>query len=216
MISLFEDVYLKKRRRMVDQQIRSRGLNDPRLIDAFLTIPRHLFVNSRDLNFAYNDYPLGIGENQTISQPYIVALMTDALNINDDDFVLEIGTGSGYQTAILAYLAHKVYTLEIHDKLQDKAKKVLTELGFSNIEYVLGNGFKGLIDFAPYDKIIVTASPDHIPHALLSQLKDRGKMVIPVGPRYMQQLILIEKNNEKIKQTSLCDVRFVEMIEQEE
>ena len=210
-----EDLHQIKRQRMIDEQIRRRGLNDARLIDAFLTIPRHIFVSKKDQHYAYNDYPLSIGENQTISQPYIVALMTDALKINDDDIILEIGTGSGYQTAILAYLGHQVYTIEIHEKLQEKAKKTLNELGFSNINYYISNGFKGLESFAPYDKIIVTAAPEYIPEDLISQLKMNGRMVIPVGPRYMQQLLLIEKKEDKIKKTSLGDVRFVEMIDQD-
>jgi protein-L-isoaspartate(D-aspartate) O-methyltransferase len=207
------DPYVSQRQRMIDEQIRRRGLNEPRLIDAFFTIPRHLFVNSKDQKFAYSDYPLSIGENQTISQPYIVALMTDCLNIQDDDCILEIGTGSGYQTALLAYLGDQVYTIEIHQKLQDKAKNTLTELGFCNIHYFIENGYKGLKAFAPYDKIIVTAAPEHIPEELISQLKINGKMVIPVGPRYMQQLVLIEKQEDQIKQTSLSNVRFVEMID---
>jgi protein-L-isoaspartate(D-aspartate) O-methyltransferase len=207
------DSFVNQRQRMIDEQIRRRGLNESRLIDAFLTIPRHLFVSSKDQKFAYGDYPLSIGENQTISQPYIVALMTDSLKIQDEDRILEIGTGSGYQTALLAYLGKEIYTVEINQKLQDKAKKTLTELGFSNIQFFIENGFKGLKTFEPYDKIIVTAAPNHIPDELISQLKVNGKMVIPVGPRYMQQLILIEKQENQIKQTTLSNVRFVEMIE---
>jgi protein-L-isoaspartate(D-aspartate) O-methyltransferase len=207
------DSFVNQRQRMIDEQIRRRGLNESRLIDAFLTVPRHLFVSSKDQKFAYGDYPLSIGENQTISQPYIVALMTDSLKIQDEDRILEIGTGSGYQTALLAYLGKEIYTVEINQKLQDKAKKTLTELGFSNIQFFIENGFKGLKTFEPYDKIIVTAAPNHIPDELISQLKVNGKMVIPVGPRYMQQLILIEKQENQIKQTTLSNVRFVEMIE---
>jgi protein-L-isoaspartate(D-aspartate) O-methyltransferase len=207
------DSFVNQRQRMIDEQIRRRGLNESRLIDAFLTIPRHLFVSSKDQKFAYGDYPLSIGENQTISQPYIVALMTDSLKIQDEDRILEIGTGSGYQTALLAYLGKEIYTVEINQKLQDKAKKKLTELGFRNIQFFIENGFKGLKAFEPYDKIIVTAAPNHIPDELISQLKVNGKMVIPVGPRYMQQLILIEKQENQIKQTTLSNVRFVEMID---
>jgi protein-L-isoaspartate(D-aspartate) O-methyltransferase len=207
------DSFVNQRQRMIDEQIRRRGLNESRLIDAFLTVPRHLFVSSKDQKFAYGDYPLSIGENQTISQPYIVALMTDSLKIQDEDRILEIGTGSGYQTALLAYLGKEIYTVEINQKLQDKAKKTLTELGFRNIQFFIENGFKGLKTFEPYDKIIVTAAPNHIPDELISQLKVNGKMVIPVGPRYMQQLILIEKQENQIKQTTLSNVRFVEMIE---
>lgn len=197
---------------MIDNQIKGRGIDDPRILDAFLKVERHLFVHKDSLDYSYEDHPLGIGYNQTISQPYIVAYMVDKLKITKKDRVLEIGTGSGYQTAILAELANEVYSLEILKPLQEQAKAVLNKLKYTNIFYSDHSGFEGWLDFAPYDKIIVSAAPRSLPQELINQLSDNGKMILPIGNSFSQALYLIEKNHEKIKKTKLDLVRFVPMI----
>lgn len=191
--SFSEDEFTQKRRKMVETQIISRGIKDERVIEAMLKVERHLFVPRQLRSLAYRDSPLPIEENQTISQPYIVALMTEVLNLKPDDKVLEIGTGSGYQAAILAEIAKEVYTIEILPKLAKNAERLLKELGYENIKVKCGDGYLGWPEFSPFDCIIVTCAPDHIPQPLIDQLTEDGRMVIPVGERFSQQLVLIEK-----------------------
>ena len=198
------------RREMVEKQIIARGVKDPRVIQAMLKVERHLFVPPPYRHLAYTDQPLPIGEGQTISQPYIVALMTELLELKGDEKVLEIGTGSGYQAAILAELAQEVYTIEIIPKLAVSARKRLEKLGYKNIKVKCGDGYMGWEEYAPFDAIIVTCAPDHIPKPLLEQLKEGGRMVIPVG-EYYQELILVRKKEGKIIKRSIIPVRFVPM-----
>jgi protein-L-isoaspartate(D-aspartate) O-methyltransferase len=200
------------RKQMVNEQIVGRGIKTKKVIDAFLKVPRHLFISNIYHHMAYEDHPLPIDDNQTISQPYMVALMTDQLDIQKNDKVLEIGTGSGYQPAILAYLSNHVYTIEFHESLSIKAKQVLDDLGNKNIHYHIGNGYHGLNIYAPFDKIMVTAAPKDFPKTLINQLKDPGKMIIPVGDSMLQQLFLIEKENDQIKKSFITYCRFVEMM----
>ena len=205
--------YKEKREKMVKEQIIARGVEDKRVIKAMLDIPRHLFVPKEVEKEAYEDYPLPIGFNQTISQPYMVAVMTEYLELKEEDVVLEIGTGSGYQTAILAYLVKKVYTVEREEKLLERAKKILEKLGFDNIRYKCGDGSKGWMDYAPYEKIIVTAAAPKIPEPLIEQLKNNGIIVIPVGSRWIQELVVAKKDEKgslKIEEKFEC--AFVPLI----
>jgi protein-L-isoaspartate(D-aspartate) O-methyltransferase len=202
---------------MVEEQIARRGVKDQRVLEAMREIPRHLFVPASERSEAYADKPLPIGESQTISQPYIVALMTELLNVGPGDTVLEIGTGSGYQAAVLARLARKVYTIEIVPRLAREAAERLTTMGYSNVEVRAGDGYLGWPEHAPFDRIIVTAAPPEIPQALLAQLKRGGKMVLPVGKAgRTQQLMVLEKsvNSDEIVGRSVIPVRFVPMVEQ--
>lgn len=203
--------YTKKRWEMVENQILSRGIRDSRVIQAMLKVPRHKFVPEDLAHLAYSDSPIPIGKGQTISQPYIVALMTELLQLKEGDKVLEVGTGSGYQTAILAELGCEVYTIEIIDSLLERAKQLLDSLGYQNIHYKVGDGYRGWPEHAPFDAIIVTAAPDHIPQPLIEQLKIGGRMVIPVGDLY-QDLILITKTQRGIEMKTVTPVRFVPMI----
>jgi protein-L-isoaspartate(D-aspartate) O-methyltransferase len=198
------------REKMVETQIRARGVKDPRVLSALLKVERHRFVPEEYLNSAYSDQPLPIGEGQTISQPYIVALMTELLELKGDEKVLEIGTGSGYQAAILGELAKEVYTIEIVESLASMAKNRLSELGYQNIEVKAGDGYLGWPEAAPFDAIIVTAAPDHIPKPLIEQLKEGGRMVVPVGT-YAQELKKIVKRSGKIVTTDVIPVVFVPM-----
>ena len=205
----------RARARMVKEQIVSRGIKDPRVIKAMETVPRHFFVPPATRHFSYGDYPVSIGEGQTISQPYIVAYMTEALELSADDRVLEIGTGSGYQAAILAELAKEVYSIEIIEMFGKRADIVLGELGYKNIHIMIGDGHKGWPDKAPFDAIIVTCAADDIPQALVSQLKDGGRMIIPVGRRDgVQQLVKLTKAGDSIKTRKVMDVRFVPMVKE--
>ncbi|MEK6646737.1 MAG: protein-L-isoaspartate(D-aspartate) O-methyltransferase [Candidatus Firestonebacteria bacterium] len=209
-----EDLYncRKERELMVKEQIENRGNCNPRVLSAMRKVPRHLFVEDKFVQSAYDDNPLPIGENQTISQPYIVALMTDKLELTEKETVLEIGTGSGYQTAILAELSEHVYSIERFEKLHKKAKHILELLNYNNIILNTGDGTEGLQEFAPFDRIIVTAFAPEIPQTLIDQLKDNGKMVIPVGESFSQTLMLIIKNNGKIEQQSICGCVFVPLV----
>lgn len=200
------------REKMVKEQILRRGIDNDAIIDVFEKIPRHRFVRPVDEHLAYNDYPLPIGEEQTISQPYIVAQMVDALELKADDKVLEIGTGSGYQTAILAELVNQVYTIERIKGLQDHAKEVLDNLGYENIAYIHKDGKEGLEEQAPFDKVIVSAASKCIPEDLLNQLQVGGKIVIPIGGDHLQKLLLLEKNHHKYKEKILGYCRFVKLI----
>ena len=206
------DTFSLVREAMVEKQIISRGVKDPQVIEAMKTVPRHLFVDPEDMQEAYEDHPLGIHEGQTISQPYIVAFMTEVLRPDSNMRVLEIGTGSGYQAAVLSLICDSVFTIEIFESLGKKAKNTLQSLGFENIEVKIGDGYAGWIEKAPFDAIIVTCAPSSIPEALKQQLKEGGRMIIPVGRSYAQELILLEKKNGKLIQKNVLPVRFVPMI----
>lgn len=198
------------REEMVVNQIKARGISDERLIQAMLGVERHKFVPPKNQLLSYADRPLPIGEGQTISQPYIVALMTELLQLKGEERVLEIGTGSGYQAAILAELAEEVYTIEIIEELSQTATLVLKGLGYNNITLKAGDGYLGWEEYAPFDAIIVTAAPTHIPQPLVDQLKNGGRMVIPVGDNY-QKLQLLRKNDGRVTVTDIIPVRFVPM-----
>ena len=198
------------REKMVETQIKARGVKDPRVLSALLKVERHRFVPEECLSSAYSDQPLPIGEGQTISQPYIVALMTELLELKGEEKVLEIGTGSGYQAAILAELAKEVYSVEIVEPLASMAKKRLSELGYQNVTVKAGDGYLGWPEAAPFDGIIVTAAPDHIPKPLIEQLKEGGRMVVPVGT-HTQELMKIVKRPGKMETTNVIPVVFVPM-----
>ncbi|MBA7548809.1 Protein-L-isoaspartate O-methyltransferase [subsurface metagenome] len=208
------DDYIEKRQNMVLSQLQSRDIIDSKVLQAMLTVPRHQFVDPRIRESAYNDYPLSIGEGQTISQPYIVALMTQLLGLKGDEKVLEIGTGSGYQAAVLAEIVEEVYTVEIYESLSKKSEKLLNDLGYRNVKFKVVDGYYGWEEYAPYDVIVVTCAPDHVPPPLLQQIKDDGgRIVIPVGGIWMvQTLMKIEKMEGKIKSKGIIGVRFVPMI----
>jgi len=200
--------YRLMRENMVKEQIISRGIIDKRVINALMKVPRHIFVEKAYLNSAYDDMPLPIGHGQTISQPYIVALMTESLEITGNEKVLEIGTGSGYQVAILAELAKEVYTVELITSLYNRNKELLKR--YKNIKMSNHDGYLGWKEHAPYDRIIVTAAPGYIPDAFTEQLKEGGIMVIPVGSSsWSQTLYKIIKKRNNIKKIRLCDVAFV-------
>jgi protein-L-isoaspartate(D-aspartate) O-methyltransferase len=202
----------KARSKMVEEQIILRGIKDPRVIAAMKKVPRHLFVEEALQSQAYNDHPLPIGEKQTISQPYMVAIMTEALQLKEKDKVLEIGAGSGYQTAILAELAEKVFSIERIRSLAIKARQLLYELGYYNIEIKIFDGTYGWVDKAPFDAIIVTAGAPEIPQPFLDQLATGGRLVIPIGDAYVQDLIRVTKTEEGIKKEDLGGCRFVKLI----
>ena len=198
------------REKMVETQIKARGVKDPRVLSALLKVERHRFVPEEYLNSAYSDQPLPIDEGQTISQPYIVALMTELLELRGNEKVLEIGTGSGYQAAVLAELAKEVYTIEIIVPLASTARNRLLELGYQNIKVKAGDGYLGWPEAAPFDAIIITCAPDHIPEPLVEQLKEGGRMVLPVGA-YAQELKKIVKRFGKIETADIIPVLFVPM-----
>ena len=200
------------RRNMVREQIEARGVNDPRILGAMMDIPRHKFVDAYLKYQAYDDAPLTIGYGQTISQPYMVALMTEALKPEADHKVLEIGTGSGYQAAILSKLCSSVYTIERLSVLAARARKVLDELGIFNVHIRIGDGTRGYAKDAPYDRIMVTAGAPHVPEALVEQLAPGGILVIPVGDQYLQDLKRITKKNGQTFTESLGGCRFVKLI----
>ncbi|WKU18070.1 protein-L-isoaspartate(D-aspartate) O-methyltransferase [Fervidibacter sacchari] len=203
------------RANMVEYQLRRRGIKDERVLQAFLKVPRHKFVRPQDMWHAYEDYPLAIGYGQTISQPYMVAIMTELLELKGHERVLEIGTGSGYQAAILAELAKEVFTIERIPELAKKAEKVLRELGYNNVKVIIGDGSKGLPEFAPYDGIIVTAAAPKLPQPLLEQLKDGGRLVIPVGSRKLQDLLRITRIGNEFKTENFGPCLFVPLIGEE-
>lgn len=196
---------------MVNEQIADRGVKDERVLKIMKITPRHLFVPEKIEKFAYSDRPLPIGEGQTISQPYIVALMTELLELKRNEKVLEIGTGSGYQAAILSQLADTCYSVEIVKTLAHSAKATLKQLGYGNVLVKWGDGYKGWAEHAPFDCIIITAAPEEIPQELVNQLKVGGRMVLPVG-KWSQDLILITKDATGIKKESIIPVRFVPMV----
>lgn len=194
---------------MVEKQLRPRGIDDPRVLQVMAKVPREKFIAARLESRAYEDGPLPIGFEQTISQPYIVAFMTQALKPKPTDRVLEIGTGSGYQAAILGELVAQVYTIEIVRPLAQRAATILNALGYKNVLVKGGDGYKGWPEHAPFDSIIVTAAPDHIPQPLVEQLKEGGRMVIPVGKRFAQELKVMEKRGGAMKETAILPVKFV-------
>ncbi len=200
------------RQTMVKEQLQARGITDQYLLDAFLKVPRHMFVDAYLKYKAYDDYPLTIGHGQTISQPYMVALMTASLRPEPDQRILEIGTGSGYQSAILSRLYDQVYSIERIRQLAAKARKVHDQLGYYNIVTRIGDGTRGLPQFAPYDGILVTAGAPVIPEALMSQLSDGGRLIIPVGDEYIQELKRITREGDEFKEESLGGCRFVKLI----
>ncbi len=207
------DPFAEKRHKMVETQIKARGVKDEKVLRAMEKVPRHLFVPQEYLDEAYDDHPLPIGYGQTISQPYIVAYMTELLNLKPGDKVLEIGTGSGYQAAILAEITDEVYTVEIIPELARSAEERLRRLGYDKIKVLNADGYYGWEEHAPYDAIIVTCAPDHIPQPLVQQLKDGGRMVIPVGPPGgLQTLWLVEKVGGEVRTYSMMGVLFVPML----
>lgn len=210
-----EDEFSKLRENMVLQQIKGRGVTNKAVLDAMMKVKRHEFVPDELKTEAYNDHPLPIGEGQTISQPYIVALMTELLIPDPSGKILEVGTGSGYQAAILAETFEEVYSIEIKEKLYKQAKLTLNRLHYNNIHVKHGDGYKGWYDKSPFDGIIVTCSPTHVPDSLASQLIEGGRMVIPVGHRFAQELVLLIKKNGILKQQEIIPVRFVPMIDEE-
>jgi len=199
-----------QRRAMVESQVLARGVKDTAVLDAMRTVPRHRFVPEKYAYEAYADQPLPIGEGQTISQPYIVALMTEKLGCGPNDTVLEIGTGSGYQAAVLAELVAHVYSIEIVEVLALGADSTLRELGYRNVSVKAGDGYQGWPEHAPFDGIIVTAAPDHIPEPLIKQLKEGGRLVIPVGSEW-QDLLVVTKTATGTETRSVTPVRFVPM-----
>lgn len=204
------DVYAQERQRMVETQIRARGVSDEAVLAALETVPRHEFVLAKYLEQAYADHPLPIGYGQTISQPFIVAWMTELLELERGDKVLEIGTGSAYQAAVLAEITDQVYTLEIVEELEKSAEERLKRLGYVQVKVRHADGYFGWEEYAPYDAIIVTCAPDHIPQPLVQQLKDGGRMVLPVGPPGgYQSLWLITKQGDQVLTRNLGGVRFV-------
>ncbi|KAA3610503.1 MAG: protein-L-isoaspartate(D-aspartate) O-methyltransferase [Calditrichaeota bacterium] len=208
--TMAEDQFTQLRSEMVKRQILARGVKDTLVINAMKTVPRHKFVPEEDQAAAYNDEARSIGKGQTISQPYIVAFMTDELRIKPGDRVLEIGTGSGYQASILAQIADTVYSMEIIEELAESAQKTITSLGYENIIIKQGDGYLGWPEQAPFDAIMVTAAPSTIPPRLLEQLKVGGRMILPVG-KYVQELVVISKNNGGHTMDSVLPVRFVPM-----
>ena len=203
--------FATQRQRMVDQQLKPHGIKDERVLAAMAKVPREEFIPVDARADAYEDGPLPIGYDQTISQPYVVAFMTEQLRPKLSDRVLEIGSGSGYQAAILGELVAEVYTIEIVEPLAKSAEATLQRLGYNNVHIKAGDGYKGWPEEAPFDAIIVTCAPEKVPQPLVDQLKDGGRMVIPVGERFAQQLYLLEKKNGQLKESATLPVRFVPM-----
>ena len=202
-----------QRKKMVEEQLAAPGrdIRNRRVLDAIAAVPRHEFVPKALWRFAYSDDPLPIGYGQTISQPFIVAFMTEQLDPKPTDRVLEIGTGSGYQAAVLSQLVAEVYTIEIIEPLAKRAEADLKRLGYNNVRVLAGDGYQGWPEHAPFDAIIVTCAPDHIPQPLVEQLRDGGRMIIPVGPSDNQQLYLLQKLGTKVEEQAVLPVRFVPM-----
>lgn len=207
-----QDKYKKLREWMVESQIVERGIRDKRVIEAMKNVPRHFFVSEEMIDYAYEDRALSIGEGQTISQPYIVALMTELLELRGDEKVLEIGTGSGYQSAILAYLVKEVYTIERIQSLAEEAISRFEKLGLENIRVFIKDGTEGLPEYAPFDRIIITAAAPEIPKPLIEQLKDYGIIVAPVGDRFTQYLLKGIKRDSSLEEHYLIPVAFVPLI----
>src|SRR5271169_4951916 len=202
----------EQRARMVEDQLRSRGIRDVRVLTAMGKVPREEFIAGEDLRDAYGDHPLPIGAGQTVSQPYIVAAMVEALELRPDDRVLEVGTGTGYEAAILAELAAEVWTIERHAELASKAREILARFGYANVHVVHGDGSLGLAEHEPFDKILVAAAAPRIPESLVAQLVDGGKLVLPVGTRYEQQVQIVRKEGTEIFVTARDLCRFVPLV----
>jgi len=204
--------YELERKRMVEHQLRNRGIRDPRVLAIMEKVPRHRFLPNPDDPGAYGDYPLPIGSAQTVSQPYMVALMTECLRLTGDERVLEVGTGSGYQAAVLAELSREVWTIERFSALAENARAVLQQLGYANVEVVVGDGTQGYAEKAPYDRIIVTAAAPRIAQPWLDQLKDGGRLVLPLGDRWGQTLTVLTKHGPKTTEESICGCVFVPLV----
>jgi protein-L-isoaspartate(D-aspartate) O-methyltransferase len=207
-----QDPYFDDRHRMVESQLRDRGIRDERVLEAMLKIPRHKFVADEFKSQAYEDHPIPIGEGQTISQPFIVASSLQALSLQGTETVLEVGTGSGYQTALLATLSRMVYSIERHAALAKGAEAILRQLGTNNVKIVVGDGSHGIAEFSPYDAILVSAAAPAIPQALLDQLGENGRMVIPVGPQHSQELLLVRKQAGNATIEAMEGCRFVPLV----
>jgi protein-L-isoaspartate(D-aspartate) O-methyltransferase len=201
------------RSKMIQEQLQRRGIKNRQVLDAFRNVGRHQFVPKRYHLLAYADRPLPIGEGQTISQPYIVAYMTEALELTKTDRVLEVGTGSGYQAAILAEICDTVYSIEVIKSLGNRAAELLSRLGHKNVFVKIGDGYKGWKEHAPFDAIIVTCAPSKIPEPLTRQLAEGGRMIIPVGDKYVQELVLLQKINNRLVEKSVLPVLFVPMVD---
>jgi protein-L-isoaspartate(D-aspartate) O-methyltransferase len=213
MIKKYDESYFsQERQRMVSEQLVVRGIRDRRVLEVMGKVPRHKFVSSEQQASAYEDFPLPIGSGQTISQPYMVALMSESLSLSGSEKVLEIGTGSGYQTAILAELCKEVYSIERHRPLAEKAEQLLRELGYLNTHIKVADGTLGWPEFSPFDAILVTAAAGEIPQILLSQLQEGGKICIPIGGRFSQVLTVCSKDKSQIKRNELCSCIFVPLI----
>jgi protein-L-isoaspartate(D-aspartate) O-methyltransferase len=208
-----EDGYAFKRQQMVEQDIKNRGLKDPVVLAVMRKVPRHLFIDESLRSRAYGDHPLPIGEGQTISQPYVVALMTEALRLKPGDRVLEVGTGSGYQAAVLAEIVKAVYTIEIRKALADQAAERLAALGYRNVKVKYGDGYFGWEEQAPFDAIIITAAANHVPPPLIKQLKEGGRLIVPLGSTvYFQTLTLATKRKGELDVEQISPVAFVPMV----
>jgi len=208
----FADKFVKARRAMVTEQIAARGVSNPKLLRAMLKVPRHLFVRPGDIDKAYVDHPLSIGAGQTISQPYIVAVMTDLLGLKGNERILEIGTGSGYQAAVLSEICSEVYTIEIKKQLYDSARGRLESLGYKNVHARLGDGYLGWPEKAPFDGIMITAAVDHIPPPLMAQLKDGGKLILPLKRADLLEILTVAtKHGNKVDVEYISSVLFVPM-----
>jgi protein-L-isoaspartate(D-aspartate) O-methyltransferase len=206
------DSYLAQRQSMVESQLRARGIRDDRVLAAMFHVPRHEFVSEEYRAQVYEDHPIPIGEGQTLSQPYIVAVMLERLALDPSDAVLEVGTGSGYQTALLSELTRQVYSMERHASLARTAQTLLARLGYTNVEVLLGDGSHGLPEHAPFDAIVVSAASPQIPPPLFEQLAEGGRMIIPVGPPHAQELQLVRKQEGQPLVTNLEGCRFVPLI----
>jgi protein-L-isoaspartate(D-aspartate) O-methyltransferase len=206
------DDYQVERERMVKQQIKARGIKDKRVLKAMNSVPRHLFLPPDARKYAYGDSPIRIGSGQTISQPYIVALMTELLDVHQEHRVLDVGTGSGYQAAILGELAEEVHSIERHPELAERAEETLYKLGYTNVQVHIGDGTKGYEPDSPYDRIIVAASAPRVPDPLLDQLAEDGRLVLPVGSRFSQHLEIWDREGEKFRKSQSIPVVFVPLI----
>ncbi|MFQ6082525.1 MAG: protein-L-isoaspartate(D-aspartate) O-methyltransferase [Candidatus Aminicenantia bacterium] len=206
-----EEKFTELREKMVTEQIEVRGVKDKLVLNAMRKVPRHLFIPEEYREYSYEDEPLPIKEGQTISQPYIVAYMTEALRLRGEEKVLEIGTGSGYQTAILSEIVREVYTIEIISSLSHRAQEILGKLGYRNIYFKIGDGTFGWKEHSPYQAILVTAAPSKVPKSLKEQIEDEGRIIIPVGS-FFQELVLVTRKKNKFKKEKLIPVRFVPLI----
>ena len=202
----------RKRARMVEEQLRARGIRDERVLAAMAKVPREEFISAEDVANAYGDFPLPIGAGQTISQPYIVAAMVEALELRPQDRVLEVGTGTGYEAAILGELAAEVWTIERHSELADKAREILQRLGYAKVHVVTGDGSLGLLEHAPFDRILVAAAAPRIPETLVAQLADDGRLVAPVGTRLEQQVLVARRMGDQTVITAGDACRFVPLV----